>query len=195
MSAVQQKAAAVGGAAPAASLPWLRADAGPGLITVGGFAAQAEDLPGAWSRPRGRDGRSPQATQAALRLWQSDAQASLCKQRPARRPGALLQSLREACFALSSLCGFTYLHLFPTSPPNRQEGSPGPPDSDQRRADQECMSPAGLSLTTGSGSRGCHGPALQGRVAYTNLHISGFGLPLHPLCFAFPWESELCAAR
>lgn len=49
MSAVQQKAAAVGGAAPAASLPWLRADAGPGLITVGGFAAQAEDLPGAWS--------------------------------------------------------------------------------------------------------------------------------------------------
>lgn len=53
MSAVQQKAAAVGGAAPAASLPWLRADAGPGLITVGGFAAQAEDLPGAWSRPRG----------------------------------------------------------------------------------------------------------------------------------------------
>lgn len=151
--------------------------------------------PGRGADRGARDGRSPQATQAALRLWQSDAQASLCKQRPARRPGALLQSLREACFALSSLCGFTYLHLFPTSPPNRQEGSPGPPDSDQRRADQECTSPAGSSLTTGSGSRGCHGPALQGRVAYANHHISGFGLPLHPLCFAFPWESELCAAR
>lgn len=46
MSVAQQKAAALGGAASAETLPRLRADTGLVLIKVMGFAAQPEDLPG-----------------------------------------------------------------------------------------------------------------------------------------------------
>lgn len=86
--------------------------------------------------------------------------------------------------------------MFPTSLPNRREGSPGPPDSDQRRADQECMSPVGSALTTGSESRGAPrpSPARKGGLCQPPL-IAGLELPLRPLSFAFPGEPEPSAAR
>lgn len=77
MSAAQQKAAAAGGAASAETLPWPRAGAGLALIRATGFAAQPEDRPWCGADRRAQDARGQQATQAALRLRQSDAQAHL----------------------------------------------------------------------------------------------------------------------
>lgn len=109
MSAAQQKAAAAGGAASAETLPWPRAGAGLALIRATGFAAQPEDRPWCGADRRAQDARGQQATQAALRLRQSDAQAHLRKQNPRGRQVSRAEVLgRLAVPCLPSVALLTY---------------------------------------------------------------------------------------